>query len=91
VRDGWGHEGGIPGYKSFALNDRGGTRSAIVLVPTEPDDAIAAAFQAAVTTAVCQTFDRDPPPASYSAAAPAKAPRPLPPSQRASSGLRLAG
>ena len=67
----WGHEGGIPGYKSFALNDRAGTRSAIVLVPTEPDDAIGAAFQAAVDTAVCQMFKRDPPPASLSAAAPA--------------------
>jgi D-alanyl-D-alanine carboxypeptidase len=65
----WGHEGGIPGYKSFALNDRGGTRSAVVLVPTEPDEAIEAAFTAAIETAVCQMFERDPSPASPSAAA----------------------
>ena len=56
----WGHEGGIPGYKSFALNDRGGTRSAVVLVPTELDEAIGAAFEAAVATAVCRMLDRDP-------------------------------
>jgi D-alanyl-D-alanine carboxypeptidase len=56
----WGHEGGIPGYKSFALNERGGTRSAVVIVPTELDDAIGAAFEVAVATAVCQMLDRDP-------------------------------
>jgi D-alanyl-D-alanine carboxypeptidase len=56
----WGHEGGIPGYKSFALNDRGGTRSAVIIVPTEPDEAIGAAFEVAVVTAVCQMLDRDP-------------------------------
>jgi D-alanyl-D-alanine carboxypeptidase len=65
----WGHEGGIPGYKSFALNDRSGTRSAVVLVPTELDEAIGAAFEAAVATAVCQMFDRDLSVASQSAAA----------------------
>jgi D-alanyl-D-alanine carboxypeptidase len=65
----WGHEGGAPGYKSFALNDRGGTRSAVVIVPTEPDDAIGAAFTAAIETAVCQMLERDPSPASLSAAA----------------------
>jgi len=56
----WGHEGGAPGYKSYALNDRAGTRSAMVIVPTEPDEAIYAAFGAAVATAACQMFDRDP-------------------------------
>lgn len=50
----WGHLGGAPGYKTFALNDRGGTRSAVVIVPTELDDAIGAAFEVAVATAVCQ-------------------------------------
>jgi D-alanyl-D-alanine carboxypeptidase len=56
----WGHLGGIPGYKTFALNDRGGTRSAAVIVPTELDDAIGAAFEVAVATAVCQMLGRDP-------------------------------
>jgi D-alanyl-D-alanine carboxypeptidase len=54
----WGHEGGAPGYKSFALNDRGGTRSAVVIVPSEPDEAIGAAFEAAVATVACQ-MERD--------------------------------
>jgi D-alanyl-D-alanine carboxypeptidase len=54
----WGHEGGAPGYKSFALNDRGGTRSAVVIVPSEPDEAIGAAFEAAVATGACQ-MERD--------------------------------
>jgi D-alanyl-D-alanine carboxypeptidase len=57
----WGHEGGIPGYKSFALNNYVGTRSAVVLVPTELDQAIGAAFEAAVATAACQMFDRQVP------------------------------
>jgi D-alanyl-D-alanine carboxypeptidase len=53
----WGHLGGIPGYKSFALNNRSGTRSAVVIVPTEPDEAIGVAFEAAVATAACQMMD----------------------------------
>jgi D-alanyl-D-alanine carboxypeptidase len=57
----WGHQGGTPGYVSIALNDRAGSRSAVVLVPTELDEAIGAAFQAAVTTAVCQMLNRVPP------------------------------
>jgi D-alanyl-D-alanine carboxypeptidase len=56
----WGHQGGTPGYVSIALNDRAGTRSAVVLVPTELDQAIGPAFEAAVTTAVCQMFHRVP-------------------------------
>jgi D-alanyl-D-alanine carboxypeptidase len=56
----WGHEGGIPGYKTFALNDRGGRRSALVIVTTEPDDSIGAALETAVATAVCRMFDREP-------------------------------
>ena len=54
----WGHEGGIPGYKSFVLNDRRGTRSAVVLVPTELDEAIGAAFADAVATAACRMRSR---------------------------------
>jgi len=56
----WGHDGNIPGYVSIALNDRTGSRRAVVLVPTQPDEDIAAAFEAAVATAVCRMFDRDP-------------------------------
>jgi hypothetical protein len=35
-------------------------RSAVVTVPTEPDEAIGATFEAAVAKAVCQMFDRKP-------------------------------
>ena len=42
-------------------------RSAVVLMPTEPDEAIDAAYQAAVTTAVCQMFEREPSVASGAA------------------------
>jgi D-alanyl-D-alanine carboxypeptidase len=56
----WGHEGGIPGYKSFVLNNRVGTLSGVVIVPTELDQAIGAAFEAAVATAACQMYDRGP-------------------------------
>jgi D-alanyl-D-alanine carboxypeptidase len=55
----WGHEGGIPGYVSIAVTDRAGLRSAVVLMSTEPDAAIDAAYQAAVTTAVCEMFERE--------------------------------
>lgn len=60
----WGHQGGTPGYVSIALNNRGGSRSAVLLVPTELDQAIGAAFEAAVTTVVCQMLHRSPSTAS---------------------------
>jgi D-alanyl-D-alanine carboxypeptidase len=63
----WGHEGGIPGYVSPAVTDRVGSRGAVVLMPTEPDEAIGAAYQNAVTTAVCRMLHRDPSVASGSA------------------------
>ena len=53
----WGHDGGIPGYVSFALNDLAGKRSAVLLLPTQPDEPIAAAFNPALATAVCDMFD----------------------------------
>jgi D-alanyl-D-alanine carboxypeptidase len=49
----WGHDGGIPGYISFAYTDRRGSRSGILLLPTEPDDAITTIGQAVISTAVC--------------------------------------
>jgi D-alanyl-D-alanine carboxypeptidase len=49
----WGHNGDIFGYNSFALTDRRGSRSAIVLLPTQPDDAIAAAATQVLAIAVC--------------------------------------
>ncbi len=75
----WGHDGGIPGYLSYALNDVAGKRSAILLLPTQPDSAIAAAFPLALATAVCDMFDLPVPAPPQTAAA------------AASSILRLAG
>jgi D-alanyl-D-alanine carboxypeptidase len=49
----WGHDGGIPGYVSFAYTDRRGSRSSVVLLPTEPDDAIVTAGQPVIGIAVC--------------------------------------
>jgi D-alanyl-D-alanine carboxypeptidase len=63
----WGHQGGTPGYVSLALNDRAGSRSAVILVPTELDQAIGAAFQAAFTTAACQMLHSQPSTASRTA------------------------
>jgi len=69
----WGHDGGIPGYISYALNDREGSRSAILLLPTQPDQAIAPPFIEALTTVECQMFGLPVP-----AAASAVARQPLP-------------
>ena len=49
----WGHDGGIPGYVSFAYTDRRGSRSSVVLLPTQPDDAIVTAGQPVIGIAVC--------------------------------------
>jgi D-alanyl-D-alanine carboxypeptidase len=54
----WGHDGGIPGYVSFAFTDRRGSRSGILLMPTDPDDAIGTSGQAAVGAAVCMMFGK---------------------------------
>jgi D-alanyl-D-alanine carboxypeptidase len=57
----WGHTGGVPGYATFAFNDRSGRRSAVVMLPTEADDAIGSLLQLTVDTAICQMFGRVPP------------------------------
>jgi D-alanyl-D-alanine carboxypeptidase len=61
----WGHDGGIPGYVAFAYTDRRGSRSSIVLMPTQPDDAINAAHQSVLEIAACMMF-RQPVPAAPS-------------------------
>jgi D-alanyl-D-alanine carboxypeptidase len=65
----WGHDGGIPGYVSYALNTRDGSRSTILLLPTQPDEAINTAIGQALLTAVCQMFDQAVPVAAASGAA----------------------
>jgi D-alanyl-D-alanine carboxypeptidase len=49
----WGHDGSIFGYISFAYTDRRGSRSSIVLLPTQPDQAIATAGLKVIDVAVC--------------------------------------
>lgn len=49
----WGHDGGIPGYVSFAYTDRAGSRSAVLLLPTQPDEAIVAAGLPTLDMALC--------------------------------------
>jgi D-alanyl-D-alanine carboxypeptidase len=57
----WGHDGGIPGYVTFAFTDRSGRRGAVVALPTQPDQNLAELFGLTVDTAVCQMFGRVPP------------------------------
>ena len=51
-----GHTGGIPGYVTNAYHNRAGTRSAVLVLSTEPNDAIAQAFDEVVMLAVCAMF-----------------------------------
>jgi D-alanyl-D-alanine carboxypeptidase len=60
----WGHSGGIPGYVSFAFNDRSGRRSAVVMLPTEPDQNLGPLLQLTLDTAICQMFGLVPPAAA---------------------------
>ena len=57
----WGHDGGFPGYVNMAFHDRSGRRSALVVLPTEPDEQLGSLFELTVDTAVCQMFGRVPP------------------------------
>lgn len=63
----WGHDGGIPGYVSIASSNRAGTRSAIVLLPTQPDTAIGEQFEKVILAAVCSMFDQPVPEATAAA------------------------
>jgi D-alanyl-D-alanine carboxypeptidase len=64
----WGHDGGIPGYVSFAFTNRAGTRSAVVLLPTDADEAIGASILNVLDVTVCGMFDRQLPAVSAKAA-----------------------
>jgi D-alanyl-D-alanine carboxypeptidase len=57
----WGHTGGIFGYSSFAFSDRSGRRSAVLLIPTEFDQAIATAISPVLAAAWCGMFGQTPP------------------------------
>jgi D-alanyl-D-alanine carboxypeptidase len=54
----WGHSGGIPGYSTFAFHDRSGSRSILVMLSTEADEALWSLLQLTIETAICQMFGR---------------------------------
>ena len=54
----WGHTGGIPGYVTISYHNRAGTRSAVLVMSTEPTQAIAKKFDPLVLRAVCSMFDK---------------------------------
>jgi D-alanyl-D-alanine carboxypeptidase len=60
----WGHTGGIPGYITIAYHNRAGTRSTLLVMSTEPNDAIAGAFDELVERAVCTMFGQPVPAAA---------------------------
>jgi D-alanyl-D-alanine carboxypeptidase len=57
----WGHTGGIPGYVTIAFGNAAGTRSSMLVLSTEPNEEIAAAFDQLVATAVCGMFGKEVP------------------------------
>jgi D-alanyl-D-alanine carboxypeptidase len=73
----WGHNGGIPGYINVTYNDRSGQRGVVVMLPTEPDEALGSLFQLTVDTAVCQMFGRVPPTAAARSPAAPRLDRPM--------------
>lgn len=56
----WGHDGGIAGYLTQVLTDRRGTRSMVLVLPTEVDAAIAPTLGPALDAAVCRMLNRSP-------------------------------
>ena len=65
----WGHDGSVPGYTTIAWNDESGRRGMVVGLPTEQDEAIAAAFDTVLATAACRVFGRPVPSAAAGATA----------------------
>jgi D-alanyl-D-alanine carboxypeptidase len=63
----WGHTGGIPGYVTISYHDRAGTRSTLLVLSTEPDEAIANKFEELVLQAVCSMFGKPVPAAATTA------------------------
>jgi D-alanyl-D-alanine carboxypeptidase len=55
----WGHDGGIPGYVSIALNNREGTRNLVLMMSTYPDAQTGPLLSLTLDSAVCAMLDRD--------------------------------
>lgn len=57
----WGHGGSAPGYFTLAYSDASGERTALVMIPTRPDQTLLPLIQATLEIAICQMFGRTPP------------------------------
>jgi hypothetical protein len=57
----WGHGGSVPGYFTLLYSDRSGERTALVMVPTRPDQTLLQLHQATLETAICQMLGQTPP------------------------------
>ena len=55
----WGHNGGVPGYNSFASNSRDGKRSLVMAVSTEPNGQTGPLLDLALNTATCNMFGQN--------------------------------
>jgi len=70
----WGHDGGVPGYATFAWNDESGRRGFVAGLPTAQDEAIGEALETLLLAAVCRAFGQ-PVPSATAAASTATLPR----------------
>ena len=68
----WGHDGGVPGYVTFAFNNRQGTRNLVLMMSTNPDAQTGPLLDLTLSTAVCEMFDQD---ASHAAPMPTQVTR----------------
>jgi D-alanyl-D-alanine carboxypeptidase len=55
----WGHDGGVPGYVTFAFNNRQGTRNMVLMMSTIPDAQTGPLLDLALGTAACNMLDQD--------------------------------
>jgi len=54
----WGHDG-VPGYVTFAFNNRQGTRNMVLMMSTIPDAQTGPLLDLALGTAACNMLDQD--------------------------------
>lgn len=55
----WGHNGGVPGYNSFASNSRDGKRNLVMMVSAEPNNQTGPLLDLALNTATCNMFGQN--------------------------------
>ena len=66
----WGHNGGVPGYNSFASNSRDGKRNLVMMVSAEPNNQTGPLLDLALNTATCNMFGQNVGKQALSSAAP---------------------